>query len=446
MRIRALELTNIRRFAGQTARIEGIGDGITVLCEPNEFGKSTFLDALHALFFERHRGTRAPVKALQPHAGGAPEVALDIELPQGHYRIEKRWLSRSRARVYENGSLLAQDDEAEAWIDSLTGRGLSGPSGLLWVRQGLLGMEPEGSSASDKSDRERALGARRDLLSSVAGEIALMTGGRRLDAVMARVDEALGRLATATGRAKAGGAWAQAEAEAETLRQEDTGLAGKAARLSADLARRSQAQRQLRELDDQGAEQQRQDALRAAQKAQADAEAQAGRLEEARRALALARVTADNTRVRIEQLENLTERVTGAKEALGAARDEAARQEERATGQAATDSAAAAALSDARDCTGMIRDRLAIAQRARLAQAAQERARQLGRTLAEAERLRAILEADRAQRGLLVVTPQALAAAEEARDAHDRLASRLAAQSVSVTLHYTGAVRVREAQ
>ena len=83
MKIRALQLTNVRRFAGRTARIEGIGDGITVLCEPNEFGKSTFFDAIHALFFERHRATKSAVKALQPHAGGAPEVAIEIELPDG---------------------------------------------------------------------------------------------------------------------------------------------------------------------------------------------------------------------------------------------------------------------------------------------------------------------------------------------------------------------------
>lgn len=240
MRIRAIELTNIRRFAGHTARIEGMGDGITVLCEPNEFGKSTFFDALHALFFERHRGTRAGVKALQPHAGGAPEVALDIDLPQGRFRIEKRWLSRPTARIRQDGRIVAQDDEAEAWIDAIMGRGLSAPSGLLWVRQGLLGMEPEGSSASDRTERERVLGARRDLVSSVAGEIAMMTGGRRLDAVVARVEDALGRLATTTGRAKAGGEWARAEAEAEALRTQEADLTAKASRLSGELARRAE--------------------------------------------------------------------------------------------------------------------------------------------------------------------------------------------------------------
>ncbi|WP_207472335.1 AAA family ATPase, partial [Paracoccus fontiphilus] len=228
MKIRALHLTNVRRFAGHTARIEGIGDGITVLCEPNEFGKSTFFDAIHALFFERHRATRAAIKALQPHVGGAPEVAVDLDLPNGRYRVEKRWLTRASARVIRDGRTVAQDDEAEAWIDRMLGAGLSGPSGLLWVRQGLLGLEPEGSSASDKSDRERALSARRDLLSSVAGEIEMMTGGRRLDAVVAKVGDALGRLATATGRPKAGGEWARAEAEADALRAEEADLAAKA--------------------------------------------------------------------------------------------------------------------------------------------------------------------------------------------------------------------------
>ena len=92
MKLRAIELTNLRRFAGRRSVLSDLGDGITVLSEPNEFGKSTFFDALHALFFERHRSSRAPVKALQPHAGGAPEVAVEIESTQGRFRIHKRFL------------------------------------------------------------------------------------------------------------------------------------------------------------------------------------------------------------------------------------------------------------------------------------------------------------------------------------------------------------------
>lgn len=445
MRIRAIELTNIRRFAGQTARIDNIGDGITVLCEPNEFGKSTFFDALHALFFERHRGTRATVKALQPHAGGAPEVALDFDLPQGRFRLEKRWLSRPTARIRENGRIIAQDDEAEAWIDAIIGRGLAGPSGLLWVRQGLLGMEPEGSTASDKSERERALGARRDLVSSVAGEIDMMTGGRRLDAVMGRVEDALGRLATTTGRAKAGGEWARAEAEADALRAQQADLAAKASHLSGELSRRAEVQRQLRDLDDPEQDRQRKNALAAAKKAHAEAEVHGEAVREAQRDLALATVTEENTRATIERLETLSERLRQAEQALAAARDEAAGHETRADALATADREAAAALALAQDGTRMVRDRLAAAQQARLAQAARGRLEQLARTLAQAEELRAKLEADRAQRALLAVTPKLLAAAEQARDAHDCVAAEQAARSVTLHLRYTGAAHLQEA-
>ena len=115
MKLRAIELTNLRRFAGQRARIDGIGDGISVLSECNEYGKSTFFDGLRAVFFEPHRGTRAAIRALQPHGGGAPEAAVEIDLPQGRFRIEKRWLSRPTAQVTDaSGRMVARDDEAEA--------------------------------------------------------------------------------------------------------------------------------------------------------------------------------------------------------------------------------------------------------------------------------------------------------------------------------------------
>ena len=162
MKIRSIELTNIRRFAGRRASIVGIGDGITVMSEPNEFGKSTFFDALHALFFEKHRSTKSAVKSLQPHAGGAPEVELTVELPEGLFRLRKRWLTRPTAQITgAQGKIIAQDDEAEAWIERLLGQGLAGPSGLLWVRQGLVGLEAKGSSAADRTGRENSLSARR---------------------------------------------------------------------------------------------------------------------------------------------------------------------------------------------------------------------------------------------------------------------------------------------
>ena len=168
-------------------------------------------------------------------------MAVEIELPEGRFRMAKRWINRAHAQVLDaTGRLIAQADEAEAWIDRLMDGGLAGPSGLLWVRQGLMGLESD-----DRKDRERDQTARRDLLSSVAGEIDLMTGGRRMDAVVDRVAEALARLATATGRPKAGGEWARALEEAAELAAEESALRPRAERLTGDLARRAEVHRTL---------------------------------------------------------------------------------------------------------------------------------------------------------------------------------------------------------
>ncbi|MEP1943408.1 MAG: AAA family ATPase, partial [Sulfitobacter sp.] len=172
MKLRSLTLENVRKFAGQKASINGIGDGVTVVSEANEFGKSTFFDALHALFFLKYGGATREIKALQPRSGGAVRVSAMIELPEGRFTVEKTYLAQKRARVLDaTGSVVALDDEAEAWIAQLMGSGLEGPAGLLWVRQGVTALEPSGNVGADKSEKERLLGARRNLLSSVAGEI-----------------------------------------------------------------------------------------------------------------------------------------------------------------------------------------------------------------------------------------------------------------------------------
>ena len=90
MRLLSLHLTNVRKFTGKRASITGIGRGITVVSEANEFGKSTFFDALHALFFEKYGSSAKPVKSLQPYAGGAVEVAAEVETDDGVFLVEKR--------------------------------------------------------------------------------------------------------------------------------------------------------------------------------------------------------------------------------------------------------------------------------------------------------------------------------------------------------------------
>ena len=138
MKIRAIRLENIRRFV-EPVEIAGIGDGLNVLTTPNERGKSTFVDALHAAFFKDRKSWDREIRKLVPHSGGDPSVTVEIELPAGVYRIEKRWNKRRNgdARILSGDQLLQQADEAESWIaETLKSPKDGGPAGLLWVRQG----------------------------------------------------------------------------------------------------------------------------------------------------------------------------------------------------------------------------------------------------------------------------------------------------------------------
>ncbi|SOB99476.1 DNA repair exonuclease SbcCD ATPase subunit [Rhodobacter sp. JA431] len=444
MKLRAIELSNIRRFAGQRARLSGLGDGLTVLSEPNEFGKSTFFDALHAVFFERHRASGAAVKSLRPHAGGAPEASVEVELPTGRYTIFKRWLSRPQARITEaGGRIIAQDDEAEAWIEALMqdgagSGGLAGPSGLVWVRQGLLGLEPEGTSADERRARERGLNTRRDLLSSVAGEIEAMTGGRRMDAVVARVVEDLAPLVTATGKPKSGGAWATALAEVESLAKEIAELRPKAERLSGDLARRGEVQRQIARLTDPAEAQARAEAVKAAKAAYEAAQAHAAQLAQSETALRLAQNEEAAANGEISRLTQLQARLTELAQARDAAetKAEAARQraEELAGREGAARQKAEASAHILRD----LRARLGAAQKAQLARAAAARAEALAGQVKRAESLQQEAEQITAKLGLMRISPKALQAAEEAQAALDRLTVQAELQAVQISAHPTG--------
>lgn len=443
MKIRAIELTNLRRFAGQRARIDGIGDGVSVLSQPNEFGKSTFFDGLHALFFQPHRSAKAQVKALQPHAGGAPEAAVEIDLPEGCFRMEKRWLSRPTARVLDgSGRLIAQEDEAEAWIDRLIGQDLAGPSGLLWVRQGVLGMEPEGAGATEKSERERALHARRDLLSSVAGEIEMMTGGRRMDQVLAKANDVLTKLATGTLRPKSGGEWARALEEAATLADQRAALEVKAARLGADLRQRATMTRDLVQLSDATATAREGEALAEAEQAMKSAESHAERIAKAEGDLRLARLSAAQGADAIARLQLLRTRLARAGADMEKAQRALAEAESLTQTAAAQEADSVARYDSVRDAAQALATRLDQAQRAGLALAARDRAASLAAEYSRAERQRAAAEAQRADRSLLRITRALLEQAEKAQAASDRLALQDEARLVAVRISYQGDARI----
>lgn len=285
MKLRALRLHNVKRFAGRGVAIENIGDGVNVLTAANEYGKSTSFEALHALFFQAHSGTPGSVKLLRPYSGGNPLVEADIETAEGRFRLTKQFLGGRFARVTDlsHDRLIAQADEAEAFIAQLTRGGAGGPAGLLWVRQGVTGIEKRSSSEEEGERR-----VRETLLSSVQGEVEALTGGRRMDQIVTICETALARLVTPTLRPKAGGPYQDAIETRDRLAALEQQLAGDVARLHDALDRRRTASRRLAELEAPDEVAAREQELKAAEEAWQAARAHGETLRAAEARLALA--------------------------------------------------------------------------------------------------------------------------------------------------------------
>ena len=198
MLIRDLTIENFRKFRG-IVRLGGFTDGLNLVCEPNETGKSTILEALRAAFFERHGAKSERIKSFRPHGDEvAPTVELTFEAGGGAWTLRKKFL-QSPSVSLAGATQRFQSDEAEEKLQSLLGFVRAGPRGaddasrgalgLLWVEQG------QSFQAVTPGDT-----ARRTLEELLAGEVGAVTGGKRTSAVIQSVEKALGQLLTKTGR------------------------------------------------------------------------------------------------------------------------------------------------------------------------------------------------------------------------------------------------------
>jgi hypothetical protein len=387
MKIRAITMTNIRSFI-DTARIENIGDGLNVLCEANEFGKSTLFDAIQALFFKAHGSKDKDIKALQPHAGGAPEVAVDVETLEGRFTISKRWMSKPFAQVHQEGRLVAQADAAEEWITRLIGGGDGGPSGLVWVRQGITDL-----NAGSKKEQDAGLEARRDLISSVTGEVEAMTGGRRMDTALARCREELETYATGKNRnPRKGGPWKDAQDKVAELETSQAAHAATAQSLHDALATRKRLRRELAELTDPETDTGRQQRLENARTAFAAAERHAESVDLAARQLEAARSAANTAQARLEGFRAVMAEQEAAQKAAAEAETDGASG--RATEEQARTSAAKAqsALDAAQTALSAAEDTRRLADRQQAARDGAERRQDLLNRIEQADRVRQSME------------------------------------------------------
>jgi DNA repair exonuclease SbcCD ATPase subunit len=220
MIIRRLEVRNFRKLAGPVA-LEGLGPGLTVVVGDNEEGKSTLLQALRSVFFDRHNLGGAVAKGFLPYGSEVrPEISVEFDLGGGHYLLRKAFCQRPEA-VLQMPTGVATGPAAEEKLQELLrfsqpGRGASGEEhqgvwGLFWVEQG------KASAPLAQNDRSRLT-----LRATLEGEVGDVLGGRRGQQLLARIGEEYQRFFTAGGRPR--GDYAEAGKRAAALEAELNGV------------------------------------------------------------------------------------------------------------------------------------------------------------------------------------------------------------------------------
>ncbi len=194
MKIRAIRLREVGRFIKPVA-LEGFSGELDVLAGPNEFGKSTILRALRALFLEKHASAatkRGLLAGLRPHTGGAPLIEADFDAQGGRWRLQKQFLAGKSATLTDlkTMNVIARGAEADERAVALTSSTVAGSDvglGLLWVGQkdALAPLKLEKSAdlslrAAIKSQVSEVAdgGITRSVLSMAEEALKDLTGGR----------------------------------------------------------------------------------------------------------------------------------------------------------------------------------------------------------------------------------------------------------------------------
>lgn len=440
MRLRAIRLRNVRRFTDTGVQITGIGGGVNVLSAANERGKSTCFDALQALFFLPHGSQGTEAKSLRPYAGGSPEISIKVETEAGLFRVEKKFFAGRFAKVIEVATdrVIAQADEAEAWIDELIRVGSGGPAGLLWVRQGMTGLEP-----TKEKEKKEHFSARQDLLSSVAGEVEALTGGRRMDHVLMRCTEELGGLVTATGKPKTGSTYKAICDQTETLLEKKEKLFVDLTALRATLDERRHVEAELRPLSDENDANERQKKVRDARSELDKAREHAERLKSAKTAEELAverhKRAQDDVEAFVAQMDDFKDKSKVLKNSLLAEQSALKKQE-----TVSLEDVAAAAVSElAENADKAARAALAKARAAETAIVATKRLEELKTQLKTAEGLRASAETALASAEAIQVTQDDVSAAEKLDASINVLKAHRDAAAVSLSVSYDSGAAVR---
>lgn len=184
--IRRVAIENFKKFRDPFT-IDNLTDGLNIIIEPNETGKSTLMEALRAAFFVRHNTQNQLAKSFAPRGDSvAPKVEINFLIDGAEWSLRKRFLKSASIDI-EGPQVRAQGDEAEALLNTLLGsvRDTSragdvstyGALGLLWVAQ----MDALRIDAPSPIVRDT-------ITASLEAEVGSIMGGEAYRKVRERVD------------------------------------------------------------------------------------------------------------------------------------------------------------------------------------------------------------------------------------------------------------------
>lgn len=244
MKLRSLAVNQFKKFTSPM-RLDNINDGLNIVVGPNEMGKSTLLDALRAVLFEKYDSKARPVKDLQNDRNrAAPVVELAFELNEEVYQIRKRFIKRPYARLECPDGRILEGDAAEDELRDLLSLGKPGPRGaqsetlgmwnVLWVKQGMSFGAPDLPES-----------ARGNLHNALESEVGTVLGGRRGRQLPQAIEKQLSELVTSSTNSPKGQYKNLLEKES-SLNEEIERLEERQAELSDTLTRLEETQERLK--------------------------------------------------------------------------------------------------------------------------------------------------------------------------------------------------------
>jgi hypothetical protein len=249
--IRRIALENFRKFR-ERREIAGLTDGLNIVIECNEAGKSTMLEAVRAALFLEYGSKTQLISSFQPHGDEvAPEVELDFSVDGEEYSLKKRFIGRAMAEL-SGPDGRSQNAEAEERLQRLLGfeaqgrnfdTDLAGVLGMLWVAQA------EGLSVTAPGGRVRDL-----IGATLEGEAGTILGSAAFERVQGRVEGQFRQFFTDKGQVARTGRLGLAQQRLAAATEALAEAEQRERALEAAFAELDQARRQLatlrRDLDD----------------------------------------------------------------------------------------------------------------------------------------------------------------------------------------------------